>query len=179
MYVHLQAWHFLPWAERIHSSSQSKYYCRLMRIYAGLQQNCSLLILHEGHSVLEDGISHQDLLVRRAVVFGLGLIRNDWSRTLLQRLQTQEAQWVVRTAAVEALELLDGKDPAIPHKIPEPHLCPWFIQAASNTGEGISPGKPPIGLLLKLLDNGTDEEKCGVLDYLSFMDQEVNHFPHL
>ena len=126
----------------------------------------------EGYSVLEDGISHQDILVRRAVVFGLGLIRNDWSRNLLQRLQTQEAQWVVRTAAMEALELLDGIDPFIPHKIPEPHLCPWLIQAASNTGEGISPGKPPIGLLLKLLENGTEEEKCGVLDYLSLMDQE-------
>lgn len=126
----------------------------------------------EGHPVLKDGINHQDLLVRRAVVFGLGLIRNDWSRNLLQQLQSREGQWVVRTAAVQALELIDGVDPSIPHKIVEPHLCPWLIQAASNTGEGISPGIPPIRLLLKLLDNGTDEEKNGVLDYLSLTDNE-------
>jgi HEAT repeat protein len=126
----------------------------------------------EGYSVLKDGISQQDLLVRRAVVFGLGLLRNDWSRNLLQQLQASEAQWVVRTAAVQALESLDSIDPAIPHKILEPHLSPWLIQAASNNGEGISPGIQPIGLLLKLLDNGTDEEKHGVLDYLSLTDQE-------
>jgi HEAT repeat protein len=126
----------------------------------------------EGHSVLEDGITHQDLLVRRAVVFGLGMVRNDWSHKLLQQLQVTEAQWVVRSAAVQALESVDGIDSSIPHKIPEPHLCPWLIQAASNTGEGISPGIPPTGLLLKLLESGTDEEKNGVLDYLSMTDQE-------
>lgn len=127
---------------------------------------------YEGHSVLKDGISHQDLLVRRAVVFGLGLIRSDWSRNLLQQLQASEGQWVVRTAAIQALESVDGIDPAIPHKIPEPHLSPWLIQAASNNGEGISPGIPPTGLLLKLLDSGTDDEKKGVLDYLCMTDQE-------
>ncbi len=121
----------------------------------------------EGHSVLKDGISHQDILVRRAVVFGLGLLRNKWAYELLQQLQIQEGQWVVRTAATQALEIADGADPCIPHRLNDPHLCPWLIQAASNTGEGISPGIVPVPLLLKLLDTGTDEEKYGALEYLS------------
>ena len=120
----------------------------------------------EGHPVLADGISHQDIMVRRAVVFGLGLMRNKWSYDLLQKLQIQEGQWVVRTAAAQALELAEGTDPCIPRRLEEPYLCSWLIQAASNTGEGISPGIPPIPLFLKLLDEGTDEEKYGVLEYL-------------
>ncbi len=121
----------------------------------------------EGHSVLKDGIAHQDILVRRAVVFGLGLLRNKWAYDLLQQLQIQEGQWVVRTAATQALEIADGTDPCIPHKLNDPHLCPWLIQAASTTGEGISPGIQPIPLLLKILDTGTDEEIYGSLEYLS------------
>ena len=120
----------------------------------------------EGHPVLADGISHQDIMVRRAVVFGLGLMRNKWSYDLLQKLQIQEGQWVVRTAAAQALELAEGTDPCIPRRLEEPYLCSWLIQSASNTGEGISPGIPPIPLFLKLLDEGTDEEKYGVLEYL-------------
>ncbi len=127
----------------------------------------------EGHPVLADGISHQDIMVRRAVVFGLGLMRNKWSYDLLQKLQIQEGQWVVRTAATQALELAEGIDPCIPRHLEEPHLCPWLIQAASNTGEGISPGIPPVPLFLKLLDEGTDEEKYGVLEYLVNSDSET------
>ena len=93
-------------------------------------------------------------------------MRNKWSYDLLQKLQIQEGQWVVRTAATQALELAEGTDPCIPRRLEEPYLCPWLIQAASNTGEGISPGIPPIPLFLKLLDEGTDEEKYGVLEYL-------------
>lgn len=125
------------------------------------------LEIPEGHSVLADGISHQDILVRRAVVFGLGLLRNKWAYEQLQQMQIQEGQWVVRTAATQALEQAEGLDPCIPSRLVAPQNCSWLIHAASNTGEGISPGIPPIPLLLKLLDNGTNEEKLGSLDYLS------------
>lgn len=126
----------------------------------------------KGREVFEDGVTHPDLLVRRALVYGLGLVRDDWSRNLLRQLQVKEAQWVVRTAALEALEMINGADPSIPRKLSEPHLCPWLIKAASNTGEGISPGIPPVPLLLKLLIQGTDDEKYGALQYLSTTDQE-------
>ena len=54
----------------------------------------------EGHPIIKEGAEHNDILVRRAVVFGLALIRERWSHRLLNHIQVEDAQWVVRSAAV-------------------------------------------------------------------------------
>jgi HEAT repeat protein len=111
----------------------------------------------------------EDLNVRRAVVYGLARIQQPWSNDLLAKLQAEDDQWVVRNAASEVLEEHNKPDLRIPQRLPPPSESPWLIAFAGKKGEGISPDKPPIVLLLLALKSEVPEERLAALSYLRMM----------
>jgi len=126
------------------------------------------LALHPtgGHPVLKNGSQAEDLLVRRAAVYGLGKIRQPWARQLLEKMAIEDEQWVVRSAATHALEEI-----GVPLKyIPRPHQelsdTPWLIAFGSQRGIGVSPGEPALELLLTSLKEGDEEQKLAAIEYL-------------
>jgi HEAT repeat protein len=120
----------------------------------------------EGHPALRDGSSMEDLLVRRAVVFGLARINQSWATEILERMQIDDQQWLVRNAAVQALE--DINRPTINIPMPSVPLSdvPWLIEFASKLGIGVVPGKPAIDMLIRVLRDGDEEVRLLALDYL-------------
>jgi len=126
----------------------------------------------EGKQTLKDGATYDDILVRRAAVYGLGLINEPWSVEILQKLQTEDGQWVIRNTAAQMLENQSGIDPHIPRQLPEPHHTPWLISYAARNDEGISPTASAVPLFFRVLTNGTDEEKIAALEYLSHQPDE-------
>lgn len=122
----------------------------------------------EGHAMLKDGATLTDILVRRSVVYGLARVNEPWATEILQRMQVEDDQWIVRNAATE---ILDGKshpaNPRIPRKLTPPSETPWLIEFAGKQGVGISPGVPATDLLIKALKDGNAEERLGSLAYLS------------
>ncbi len=126
----------------------------------------------EGKQTLKDGATYEDILVRRASVYGLGLIREPWSVEILQKLQTEDGQWVIRNTAAQMLENQTGIDPHVPRKPPEPHHMPWLISYAARNNEGISPTASAVPLFFRVLLNGTDEEKMASLEFLSQQPEE-------
>jgi HEAT repeat protein len=123
----------------------------------------------EGHPVLIEGSTVEDLLVRRAVVFGLAKVREPWAIKILEKMQVEDGQWVVRNAAAQALEELARPDPRIPRPRPSLSETPWLIAFAGEQGIGISPGKPAENLLIKALAEGTDEQRIAALDRLGLL----------
>lgn len=121
----------------------------------------------EGMQTLLDGTTHNDILVRRACVYGLGLIDKPWSRDALQKLQVEDGQWVIRNTAAQAIENLNNIDAHMPRQQPAPYSAPWVINFSTQNGTGISPTASPVPALLQVLHSGTDEEKIGAMDYLS------------
>ncbi len=120
----------------------------------------------EGHAMLREGATlKEDLLVRRAVAFGLGRIDAPWASELLTQLLADD-QWVVRTAAADILERREQPNPHIPRRLPPPSESPWLIAYASKQGLGVSPDKPPVDLLLQALNSGEEEERLAALTYL-------------
>lgn len=120
----------------------------------------------EGHPALRDGSSMEDLLVRRAVVFGLARINQSWATEILERIQLEDQQWLVRNAAIQALEDVNR----IKSNIPKPSVplsdVPWLIEFASKLGIGVAPGKPAIDMLIRVLRDGDEELRLVALDYL-------------
>jgi len=57
----------------------------------------------EGQHILKDAVREKDMLVRRATTFGLAATRADWARDILAKLERDDPQWFVRSAAAEAL----------------------------------------------------------------------------
>ncbi len=121
----------------------------------------------EGQAMLREGAGlKEDLLVRRAVSYGLARIRQPWADELLNHLQMEDEQWMVRNAATEALEDRHKAEAHVPKRLPPPSESPWLIAFAGKQGMGISPDKPPTDLLLLALKSGTEEEQLASIYYL-------------
>jgi HEAT repeat protein len=127
----------------------------------------------EGYKMLREGAEmKEDLNVRRAVVYGLGRIHEPWAEELLNKLQIDDEQWVVRNSAQEVLEDHRKPNPHIPKRLPPPSESPWLIAFAGKMGEGVSPDKPPTDLLLLALKSDDPEERLASLEYLRMVPVE-------
>lgn len=118
------------------------------------------------HEYLREALTSEDLLVRRAAVFGLGLVRQEWSRDMLAKVAVEDSQWVVRNAAAQALDLFQQANPYLPVALPLYWESPWLVTFAGKHGVGVSPDEPPIKLLFEALESGTEEDRTMALKYL-------------
>lgn len=126
----------------------------------------------EGHAILKDGADSQDILVRRAIVFGLARLGASWAVEILQKMQVEDEQWVVRTAAAQALEGLNNPNPRIPHYLSPPAETPWVIEFAGRHGMGVTPGQSATDIFLLALKSEKPEEQFGAVNYLRFNTSE-------
>lgn len=121
---------------------------------------------NEGHAVLREGVTISDIMVRRAVVHGLARIEQPWAVELLQKMQVEDDQWVVRNLASQYLEQATKVDPRAPQKLPNPSDTPWLIEFAGKQGMGISKSGPATDVLLSAFKFGSTEERLAALPYL-------------
>jgi hypothetical protein len=126
----------------------------------------------EGFATLQEGSTAKDILLRRAVVYGLARLDEKWATEILEKIQVEDEQWVVRNAAVEILESRTRISPRIPKKLPPPHEAPWLIEFAGKYGVGIAPGAPTTDLLLRAIKSEKEEERLASLNYLRYMPAE-------
>jgi len=127
---------------------------------------------HEGHEMLKEGISLADILLRRAVVYGLARIDEDWATEALQNIQVEDDQWVVRNSASEVLESKENLSLRVPQPLTAPSETPWLIEFAGKQGVGISPGSPATEVLVTALQSDNEEERLAALPYLKRMPSE-------
>jgi HEAT repeat protein len=127
---------------------------------------------HEGYAMLRDGILLSDLLVRRAVVYGLGRIYEAWAIDILNKSQIEDDQWIVRNAATEVLDSKLHINTRAPHKLKAPSESPWLIEFAGKNGAGISPGVPATDILLLALKGDDPDTRLAALPYLKFTPNE-------
>lgn len=120
----------------------------------------------DGHPTLQEGAGVEDFMVRHAVVFGLAKVNQPWSEQMLEKIAIEDGQWVVRNAAMQALEDLKHVNPHIPVPMPPLHEMPWLIKYAAKTGIGVSSGKQASEVLLKALTDGEEGERMAALDYV-------------
>jgi HEAT repeat protein len=126
----------------------------------------------EGHAMLRDGITINDILLRRAVAYGLGRVNERWAVEALQKIQIEDDQWVVRNAATEVLESKTSAGSLAPHKLKAPSESPWLVEFAGKQGVGISPGVPATDILLLALKSEDSETRRAALPYLKFTPTE-------
>lgn len=122
----------------------------------------------EGHAMLKDGATLADILLRRAVVYGLARVDEPWSTELLQKMQVEDDQWVVRNSATEILDERAHvtQNPRVPRPLKPPAQNPWLIEFAGKQGVGIAPGSPATDVLLAALKSDKEEERIAALPYL-------------
>lgn len=126
----------------------------------------------EGYAMLRDGITISDILLRRAIVYGLGRVNEPWATEALQKIQIDDEQWVVRNSAAEVLESKTSVGLRAPRKLKAPSESPWLIEFAGKQGMGISPGAPATDILLLALKGDDPDTRLAALPYLKFTPNE-------
>jgi HEAT repeat protein len=108
----------------------------------------------EGHAVLRDAITSNDMMVRRAAVFGLSRIKSAWALSLLYRALLEDEQWYVRNAAEQAFLEAEGLETGGATKHPEADSLAWLIAWAAQKGEGIPAGMNARQSLIRVMQEG-------------------------
>jgi HEAT repeat protein len=105
----------------------------------------------EGHAILRDGIESDDIMIRRATVYGLSRVKAPWALAALYRAMLEDEQWFVRTAAEEAFIAAQSPEGDGPHAHPEADSLTWLIQWAADRGEGVPAGINARQILIRVL----------------------------
>lgn len=121
----------------------------------------------EGHPALEEGSTMGDLMVRRSVVFGLVRIRQTWANQILDKLQMEDEEWIVRNAAIQAIEEINQPNPYIPRPLPPLPDTAWLVEFASKQGLGVTADEQALSLVLRTLKVGTEDERLAALEFLA------------
>ncbi len=120
----------------------------------------------EGYAMLREGAGLNDIMVRRAIIHGLSRIEQPWAVELMQKLQVEDEQWVVRNLATQYLEQKTRPDPRVPQKLPVPSETPWLIEFAGKQGMGIPRGGSAAEVLATAFRFGSTEERLAALPFL-------------
>ena len=124
----------------------------------------------EGYNMLRDAADVNNLLTRRAAVFGLARVPEAWALKILEKVQIDDQQWVVRGAAAEANERRRNPPWRIPTPVREPSELPWLVAFAARLGSGMAAGRAAMEMLRRAISSGTVEEQIAALETLAWLD---------
>jgi HEAT repeat protein len=124
----------------------------------------------EGEAVLRDSAQHEDLMLRRAAVYGLVAINEPWAREALEHMQREDTEWLVRNAAAEALVSMgvgeEQEPPPLDLTLPQADAEPWLIAWAAEQGEGAGVGEAARVTLMRALREGDPETRFMAIETL-------------
>ncbi len=113
-----------------------------------------------GHEVLREAATYEDdLLVRRAAVYGLAHVPEPWARELLAQLREEDPEWLVSNAAGQVLDALQEPSPLAPVPPRPLHEEAWLLAFAARQGLSIAVGPPAQETLRRALAEGNADEK--------------------
>ncbi|MBN1439477.1 MAG: HEAT repeat domain-containing protein [Anaerolineales bacterium] len=123
----------------------------------------------EGHGILREAIQDAELLVRRAAVFGLSRSGQPWALEILERVQIEDGQWAVKSAAAQAVEKLHGEADNPLAVIPQPASLPWLVAFAAERKTGLAPGLPALAMLQRALREGEPRQRAAAVETLAHL----------
>ncbi|MDX2076082.1 MAG: hypothetical protein SFZ02_06600 [bacterium] len=116
----------------------------------------------DGYPVLYDAVSHEDIMVRRAAVFGLRRINTPWALVAIYKTSTEDDEWYVRSAAEQAfLEMQFGETVTGVRPIPKVESIEWLREWINSLGDAAK--RITVGgdaLLRKALEEGNLETQA-------------------
>jgi HEAT repeat protein len=109
----------------------------------------------EGYPILFDAVQDDDIMLRRASIFGLRRVRTTWALIAIYRAFLEDDQWYVRSAAQQAFEELQyGRAEPLTLPYPTPDTLSWLKAWAAERGENVPPGEGAQLALLRALQEG-------------------------
>ncbi|MCB9451325.1 MAG: HEAT repeat domain-containing protein [Anaerolineaceae bacterium] len=111
----------------------------------------------EGYPILYDAIQDEDMLLRRAAVFGIRRLRSPWAMNAIYRTFLEDEQWYVRSAAQVAFQRLQDTGSSGPRPYPAVEAIPWLQAWLGERGEILPSGEGANLALLRALQEGDEQ----------------------
>ena len=130
---------------------------------------CEALALHptDGHDMLREAVSEQDVSLRRGAVAGLARIGpQPWVRELLNKTFLGDEQWIVKSSAEAALKDLDEPPDRTPRALPPFDQTGWLIKYMASKGRGVPNGPAARMTMLDVLKDADEEVRMAAADHL-------------
>jgi HEAT repeat protein len=126
----------------------------------------------EGYGFLREAIQDAELLVRRAAVFGLGRTGQPWALEILERVQVEDGQWAVKSAAAQAVEKLRGEAENPLATLPAISELPWLVEFAAQKKTGVAPGAPALAMLQRVIREGEPPQRAAAVQALGYLGEK-------
>ena len=108
-----------------------------------------------GRDILKEALEDEDVRVRRAAIYGLTLASEEWAEPLLLQVERKDSDWLVRTAATEALETIRARrKPAVWTPL-EPRQLRWLSAYATAEGRAAPAGEAVLPFLVQVMSQAT------------------------
>ncbi len=118
-----------------------------------------------GYDLLKEAVQFTDMHIRRAAVYGLGLIDEEWVWPLLDDLRRNDREWFVRSAVEEVLAAKEQA--ALSDFSPRPlHQIDWLTRWAAGRGLQVSSEAAAKHVLLQALEEGEWPVRLAAADTL-------------
>ncbi len=109
----------------------------------------------DGHELLKElSVLPNNPETRKAAVYGLFLVGTDWSKALINKINIDDTEWLVRDAASHTIKISSLDYLVIPRHKPKVSDLPWLIKFAGRKRLGIHADEFPVDLLLLALKEG-------------------------
>ncbi len=135
----------------------------------------------EGYQILREAAGEEDIKVRRAAAYGLAATDQDWARDLLRKLERDDKQWFVRSAATDALSLMQARVRPATADAPL-DLTPividqqgWLVEWAAQQGLGIGVGRQANEAMQRAMLEGTTPVRLAALQTLRLIGDLSHH----
>ena len=130
----------------------------------------------DGPQLLQEAAEEADWRTRRAAVFALALIPEEWAKARLETIAREDPEWLVRSAAQDALTLWEKN-----RQPPAPDLRPvvveqqgWLIEWAVREGEAVGERSSALQRLYRALERGDEDvRRAAILTLAHVGDQEA------
>jgi len=107
-----------------------------------------------GYALLHEAILAEDMMVRRATVFGLARVGTLWALTDLYQRMLDDEQWYVRSAAEQALARTSAIGPVAARAHPPVETLEWVNEWVAEQGQQAAPGEDARHMLINMLRSG-------------------------
>ena len=107
-----------------------------------------------GYALLHEAVLAEDMMVRRATVFGLARVGTLWALTDLYQRMLDDEQWYVRSAAEQALARTSAIGPVAARAHPPVETLEWVNEWVAEQGQQAAPGEDARHMLINMLRSG-------------------------
>ncbi len=122
----------------------------------------------EGHEVLREAAAEADPATRRAAIYGLNRLDEQWAVDLIAEMERRDENWLVRAAASDVMDVRRAGEAAqvVPVGLPSLEDTLWLLKWLEARNESIAPGPQGIVQIIRALQEGDEPTRLAAAEML-------------